>query len=377
MSRLIVTALLSGSLLASALPWLPAPASATHNGPYDLFLYCDDNAGSIAWSMETQYRGTRCGTHLGIHQWFVGDRGVFRSSAGGEWHAKTREADASPTESGEQAVNIETSMDGITWTQRVRHVFTPTFGDLWVPADSGTLAPFPVDVEFRYLRMRLETSVEGGISGFVNGAYLYLKGSFVAASFTLPPAKSSYSCASDILEDIFASHTCWFGPHVWNYDPTLGIIFTGWYNAAGYHHTYPIETSSGARTLTRVQGTVKVAPYRATDHALQPYDRCPLSHLLPNVLSDPLEPVTDQVKVQISTNGREWITIQTIAVVYDVHLNQGEPQPFDSGIDVTLSSVPAKFVRVSSELAPCFDQTGGAERFDGYLLDSSVQITAA
>lgn len=388
MAKTMKAAVLAAILAAAVFPAVPGLTLASHLEPWNLFLYCDNNAGQAAWSMETEYRATRCGTHLGMHTWYVGDRGVFTLTAG-EWIAKAAETAFSPTVPGDQAVVVEWSTDGISWNLLHRRVITPTYGPsagVYVPgptsSDMEPVPPASLPVSFTYIRMRLELSQAGGISGFLNGAYFYLDGTF-AGSPSWPAVKSSYTCMTDILEDLFASHPCWYAARYGSNLPggRIGsVVFNElWYDAASYHHTYPIGTTTGPRLLTGITGTFKVAPWRLADHALQPYDICPLgSQLINNVLNDPTEPLTDQVRVQTSVDGRHWTTRQVVPVLYNVQVASGLPETqFQGTIGLSTPSVQANFVRIVTELAPCYDGTGGAERHESYVFDSAIEITTA
>lgn len=368
------------SLSASAL--LPFLAEATTHLDHDLHLRCDRVSdgvnGLYPVAMESNFRKGRCGAHVGMQTWYVGDLGVYTIDEG-TLLVEVDETTMSPTANSDDVspacltgtapgfipgrlwpthmnclapfdVTVESSLNGLAWnTVNVSrfHEWNPDgFGGslddpfIYLRIESGASSS-----PFRFLRVRLDPSLTDGQGGFLDAAYAWLNVTPAADPGWPQASHVSFTCATGILEDVIAEHPCFFGG-IHKYDP------------ADFHHTYPI----GSRTLTKIAGNFTVAPYRST---INP--RC----------ANPVAGTTEvKVYAQTSTDGRNWTneTIDGSGGLSYVSTDFCHSTAFNA----TLSpSKQASFVRLMVELHPSFDSGGGDEVHRGYLLASDVQITTS
>jgi hypothetical protein len=387
MPRLLAGAIVLGMLAAS----LPLAADASHRPnplPSDfLDLSCDEReAGLGGRAMETSFRFGNCGGHHGMQTWYVGDRGVF-TLAGGDYRFMYTETsyDGPP----EQNVTIEASLDGILWATIATVPINASATPVWVPNNvpDHSVRPLPAFGEpFRFIRIHLDRALDGGLAGYLDGAYLGLNVTS-ADPATVPPLPYAsglvFDCAADILEDLFPEHPCWFGD---DDGAPLGrvqglpepLADDGWLSSASYHHTYPV----GSRVLTQVSGSASAAAFRIGDHPF-------CSALSPGLVldvEDPTEPILDSavgnafvtIHVQTSVDGRDWLDAGTFESPYSI--------PFDDnalGLDdvllptefsFALDHQPASFVRLIAQMSPTSALSGACERHEGYLLESELQL---
>ena len=388
MNRMVTTAS-ALALIASAL--LFPSGGSTHIDPAKIELWCElredppippdplpfdmkKDQRALEYRHLGNYSGavlTNCGGHKGHHTYYLeglahitglsariftveGERTVFVDP----------DAPADP-----YGVVFETSVDGITWTTLLTVAYVPTnpgctpdsidncyeiicnppqcegafgigitggpFGGLALADRQGidVSGTFTTAADAVFLRVHQPRSALHGLAGYLefSGATLTI------SSLDAEPAASvgtvtsrELTCASDVFEDFFTDHPCWFGP----------ATVQGFYplESGSNTHTYYL----GPSTVTRVTGSATIEMFRA--------NVCFLDSAL-----------FSEFRVEVSATGdADWKVIVPSMLAIN-----GLPTTFDSG---TINE-SARFVRVASD--GCSPSNPIAQ---GFFLDSALTV---
>jgi hypothetical protein len=191
---------------------------------------------------------------------------------------------------------------------------------------------------FRYVRIHEPLSAAQGLSGYLDHSQFDVEADIVAPTPAPAPTPGErhLACGTDIMEDFFAAHPCWFG----------GIDR---YDAASFWHTYPVGDGGD---LARVRGNFTLAPWRADDWTQ----------------GAPVADATNvSARIQTSVDSISWTDLAIVETAY------GVPTSFDITVDHQL----ARFVRLFPEYHARFDQTAEFapnHHAKAYLVDSSLVV---
>jgi len=325
----------------------PAPA-ALGDAPLTLTLLCDSPDEDLR-AMETSYLVEGCWGHLGHHTYFVGRDRVWHLY-GGSGRAFVTEQQLAPPAEGYGVVPegpavvtpvvLEVSIDGRSWqTIQWAHYTFLSLAE-GTPSPQNAYFDFTADgVAFRYLRMREPLSATQGLSGYIDFSTLDLQvqpGEAVEAPELAAEEGRGYTCAHDILEDVWEAHPCTFGGHHWD--------------APSWFHTYGL---GGEARLDRIAGVADLAYFRPDD----PGTCCGQTE----------QGVLDGTMfVQTSLDGDAWDTVASVPVTYLV------PVHFDVA---GLGGKPAAFVRLVSAHHPGYFEDPALKHAEGYLLFSKLELS--
>ena len=265
--------------------------------------------------------------HAGHHTYHLGGPHLLK---GGGGRLFVVEQQFTPPTSFEEApfrtpVHVQTSLDGRTWhdLEDLSYLFVgdPTRDGITIPTRQEILFELPAsDEPFAFLRFHEPRSAARGLSGFLDASRFDLLVDPIVGPAPAPLANGTIdlSCTrAEHVEAFFEEHPCTFG----------GI---NRYDSPSFFHTYALD---GPANLTRIEGTVAVAPWR-TDDFMEP--------LLP-----PLAQVTiTNVFVETSEDGERWTRHSAVTVRFGVLTTFARELPGD----------PARFVRLVPDLHPRFHQ---------------------
>lgn len=301
-----------------------------------------------------------CWGHYSVFQWFLGETQLYTLNSA-DLKVYWVEAEASPPAGVPQ---VEVSRDSITW-----HLLVPTLvtnagtydgGELNVPGVQYHMKFGAESDTFRFLRIRGPASATQGLAGFVDFARgrvdLVPAGSVPSAPMPLPT--TTRSCATDLMEDLYLAHPCWYG----------GVND---YDSASALHTYFL----GAANVLAVHGTVEAQVYR---HFINPLGEVDLGAARLGLDDNTLAAGHTNVTIQISPNGRDWQNVCKFSA------NYLESTSIPSSCALP-SKTPAMFVRLAAQKHPRYDDfyngyTHGTgpnaayHRTESYLMDSSLSL---
>jgi hypothetical protein len=323
--------------IALLLATLPAAMPAGADGATTTRTLLCDGADGTTMAMENEYIvGTGyggCWFHIGHHTYdleglfAVGAITVHRiSSVEVQFSPPIEPAGVTPI-----PIPIEASLDGRTWT-RIAHV---AYNPLSTRNENirGTL--HGAQGHARYLRIRQPRSAAQGLSGYLDGSHLEVELTPVAGDAPTAARSGTFtlSCANDIMERVDPAHPCWFG----------GI---NRYDSPSVFHTYPLDAPTPVTTIT---GSATFLPWRSDDYFSDGGDRRALgAHLFS------------------SADGEHWTKLSSFRAEY------GVPASFTwSG------STTARFLRVVAEYHHGVRRHPALKHVRGFLLDSSLTVTAA
>lgn len=299
------------------------------------YYACDDPNADLNAMEFAQSNGT-CWVHGGHHTYALPGTATLRGVLGIAFSVEQQFAPGvvDPNDPATWPVHMETSMDGITWTQVMTAPYLVTADRQYVWFDDEGF-----DQEFRFLRFHNPLSLTQGLSGFLDHTGGYVMVDDLDASpppATLAQRTRAYACEADIMEDFFATHPCWFG----------GVDR---YDSASSWHTYVL--GDGA-TVDRVSGTFTLLPWRTDDWFF--------GNTLGNATATSAFLLT-------SVDGVAWTERARIPATY------GVPQAFS----VTLAGDAARFVRLFPEPHANFDDVAGdppAHHARGYFTHSAIEV---
>lgn len=300
-----------------------------------LYVACGDPNAALN-AMEYAQSGGTCWLHGGHHTYALAGQATLRGILAIAFSVEQQYAPGvvDPNDPTTWPVHLETSLDGITWTQLMTAPYLVTSDRQTVWYDDEGL-----DATFRFLRFHNTPSLTQGLSGFLDHTDGYL---MVDNLGTTPPPTTlaqqtrAFTCEADIMEDFFATHPCWFG----------GIDR---YDSASFWHTYVLGDNA---TADRISGTFTLLPWRSDDWFL--------SNSLNNVTATSAFLLT-------SADGVTWTERARIPATY------GVAQSFN----VTLADAEARFVRLFPEPHGNFDDVAGdppAHHARGYFMHSGIEV---
>lgn len=331
-----VLACLASSLLLLTLLPVTSDSQATMNLPVRCTHTRNTTFDTV--DMETGYHEFfDCWAHYGIHHYFVG-RNVTYALWGGSGTVRSTEILRSPPlepgtpSTAPLAVNIkvpiEISMDGLSWTaiSHANYRFLTGGEGQWI-GYSFTAA----GEQFRYIRFREPYSAAQGLSGFLDYSDSVLQVSVVGPA--PEPALVAQTglvkrCETDILEDVWAQHPCFYG----NVDP---------WDSPSWFHTYPLGNAS----LDRVHGNATTLQWRPYEQGVK---------------------TSTRLLVMTSVDGMAWKEIGNLTIQH------GQRLEFDvSG----LNGMSAKFVRLATQKTPKFFGPNGDLRHpEGVIYASNLAL---
>lgn len=354
------------------------PATARAEGRQSLVLYCEDHEGFLPEgavpSMEASYwpEPGGCWQHIGMHTYFPGVNKVYRLHGGSGFVNIVEQYFTAPTElvadGTATRMAVETSLDGLTWTEAATVAIpwtplTPSVGTyegapaLTLDAVSGPVRfSFTADGElFRFLRLRESKSASQGLAGFMDHSEVTLDVS-VASKVDKPVLSArrdvAKTCAADILEDVFAEHPCTYG----------GIHD---FDAPSFYHTYPL---GGPARLDRIRGQVTVGLFRTGYRFVQGraygvlfYDTGPEP-----VVAEAAHTVEELgLNIQVSEDGTAFRTVGTVQV------RAGVPATFDVA---GLAGARARFVRLVSDPTAEAATVPSRKYAEAYIVHSGLTL---
>ena len=220
---------------------------------------------------------------------------------------------------------------------------------------------------FRFVRVVMPHSAFEGLQGYLNAARFTVTATPLGTFTTsLAAGSRDFACESDIFEDFYALHPCWYGPVVRQ-------------DSSSVMHTYYVNNS----TVDTISGSVTVIPWRPEDEAcvlgISEGLNCD-NVTIPQVGDPGFETgiVPTDVLVETSNDGIHWDVAHRFPVEY------GIPTTFNTP---NLAGEAARFVRIHADKHPCFDESaypgGGAplcyhpalRHYRGMLLDSRFTLT--
>jgi hypothetical protein len=330
---------------------------AAADPPFALHLFCDDDGPDATGfpMLEASYlddeatgTGGGCWGHGGMHQYFVGRDAVYALHSGSGHLFSVEQHDSVPTEPGEVGTDpphvntslpVETSLDGLAW-QLVTNAQYSFFRLGGPPDRQDVYFSFTAGGEpFRFLRVRQPESAAQGLAGYLDFSMMDVNVTVVGPAPDVPLSAQqgvARSCTEDILEDVFATHACFYG----------GLNH---WDAPSFLHTYFL----GDSRLDRVQGTAMLLFFRPWDPGGCCGEDVPLGMLDGALL------------VQTSVDGAAFDTVARVPVGY------GTLAPFDAP---GLAGHPAKFVRLVAEKHPGFSQNAALKHPEAYLMYSDLTL---
>lgn len=282
-------------------------------------------------AMESEYaeQTTKgpCWFHLGHHTYDIGREVALGRIRGSMFSVEEQFSPPIETTSAGFAVIIETSRDGLAWTEINRPTYVLAFTRQTIAFDfdaGGAVA--------RYVRIRQPLSAAQGLSGYIDSSNFDADVTEIAqpAPRAVP---TTLNCAEHIMERVWSAHPCWFG----------GI--NRW-DAPSVFHTYPV----GGATLTNIAGAVTVLPWRSDDYNGGGGGRTAIAGL-----------------VQTSVDGSTWRTASTFSGTYGVPIAFSVAQP----------SIAASYVRLVAEYHRSVKADPALKHVRGFIVDSSLTLTTA
>lgn len=291
---------------------------------------CGEDPATSLRAMEFEQSGGTCWVHGGHHTYALPAASVLKGVQGFAFAVEQQFAPSVP-QGDAWALHVEASLDGRAWSE----VGTGRY-DLRSQRQQ-VLLDLETETPASFVRIRAPLSATQGLSGYLDHSegYLFVDG-LPAMPVPLAPATRALTCEADLMEDVFATHPCWFG----------GLDR---YDAPSFWHTYAL---GGESTLARVSGSFTLLPWRLDDW---------------NQGNATSNASLVRARVLTSVDGVAWTERATVATTF------GTPTPFD----VALDDAPARFVRLFPEEHARFDQTAQFapnHHPRGYFVDSRLVV---